>query len=407
MTIQKDQWHRKVTLGWLRVALAMMVVNTHYNLYGHILNAAGKHFHFSGKLIFAGDGCLAVTGFFVLSGFLVAYILERRYPSNSVHDFFHFTLSRYLRIYPLFLILLFIYLTTSFVLAPHLKQGGDLLGILGTATLLPYGIYDFFQKIGRPLWLDIRPGFWVSPWTLPLDIAFYPIGFLLHKNKKVLYMIFSLLVAYFIFAWLVAPSPGEHFSISNDPWWDDNFYSTAPPNLLAFISGMISCYHGAGMKGRPWLLALSSVIILYVCYTPFGLSVFAQDVLAIIAFSVLVSELAKNGKSRFESFMGSFTFTIFLLHEYVLYVLQILTPLTHARLKIAAFLLDLVLSALVAVFVEEMFVEKRRHRWISSLKDQESALAGIEFKPAYAYIALALVSCSIVYYVFSFLVPGR
>ena len=274
--------------------------------------------------------------------------------------------------------------------------------------LLPLGIYDFFQKIGRPLWLDIRPdAAWASPWTLTLDIAFYPIGFLLHKNKKVLYIIFSLLVAYFIFAWLVAPSPEEHLIFSNDPWWDGNFYSTAPPNLLAFISGMISCYHSAGKKSRPWLLALSSVIILYICYTPFGLSVFAADLLAIIAFSVMVSELAKNGKSRFESFLGSFTFSIFLLHEYVLYVLQLLTTLTHAKLKIVAFLLVIALSALVAIFVEERIVEKRRHRWISNLKVQKSALASIEFKPAYAYIALALVSCSIVYYVSSFVVLAR
>ena len=104
--------------------------------------------------------------------------------------------------------------------------------------------------------------------------------------------------------------------------------------------------------------------------------------------------------------MGSFTFSIFLLHEYVLYVLQF-TTLTNARLKIAAFLLVIALGALVAVFVEERIVEKRRHRWISNLKDQKSALASIEFKPAYAYIALAFVSCSIVYYVSSFLVLAR
>ena len=157
MIIQKDKWHRKVTLGWLRIALAMMVVNSHYNLYGHFFNAAYKQFHFTGKIIFAEDGCLAVRGFLRLSGFLVSYILDKRYPSNSVHDFFHFTLSRYLRIYPLFLILLFVCLTTSFIAAHHLNQGEGLVGIMGTATLLPLGIYDFFQKIGRPLWLDIRP----------------------------------------------------------------------------------------------------------------------------------------------------------------------------------------------------------------------------------------------------------
>lgn len=148
------------------------------------------------------------------------------------------------------------------------------------------------------------------------------------------------------------------------------------------------------------------LIIFYISYIPFGLSVFAADLLAIITFSVIVSELAKNGQGRFESFLGSFTFSIYLLHQYVFHMLKHHTTIIHKRTTVA-FLLDIILSTLVAIFIEEKIIEKRRHRWLSNIKNQEGVLAGIEIKPAYAYIALALVACSIFYYMFAFLFLAR
>ena len=395
--MQCNRLYQKVTLGWLRIALAMMVIDLHYHFFSHIFDTVYKRFDFTGKIVFASDGCLAVRGFFVISGFLVSHILEKRYPSNSVHDFVHFTISRYLRIYPLFLIMFLVFLITSVTL--HNFQ--DFLRTLGVATLLPYGIYDFFSKLGRPIWATMHLSFWGAPWTLPLDFAFYPLGFFLHKNKKALYVAFFMLIVYFCIAWAVSSPPEKHLFFSDHTWWNGFFFSTAPPNLLAFISGMISYNYSSNKKSHTWLLILSSIVVFYISYTPFGLSVFAADMLAIISFSIIVSELAKNGQNRFESFMGNFTFSIYLTHQYVLYMLQ--RNLTLSNIKIIAFLIDIILGILIAIFIEERLIEKRRRSWISRIKKQGTILSGIEFKPAYANIALALIACSTIYYTASLL----
>ena len=85
-------------------ALALMVVDFHYGFfYGHIGPLLQRHV---GPLAWIHDGMLAVFGFFILSGYLVADMIERRYPLGGAKDLGHFLLGRYARIYPLYWIVI-------------------------------------------------------------------------------------------------------------------------------------------------------------------------------------------------------------------------------------------------------------------------------------------------------------
>jgi len=215
---------RKITLGWLRILLALMVIDEHYGyfegLFDWFVKKQGLSLHFS----FVSDGDIAVTGFFIMSGFLVAEMLESKYPSNSAKDFLHFVASRYLRIYPLYLFVFSIYVL--FI------KGGEITWdkIALNALLIPYGFLDLFSKDHLFNHIILTPA-----WTLSLDLVFYPIGYLFYKNRKFLLAAFSALILYFCLIWFIAPASSGTVLYSEDSWWNDHVYSTIEPLSISVV----------------------------------------------------------------------------------------------------------------------------------------------------------------------------
>ena len=374
----------KITLGWLRILLALMVIDEHYGyfegLFDWFVKKQGLSLHFS----FVSDGDIAVTGFFIMSGFLVAEILESKYPSNSTKDFVHFVSSRYLRIYPLYLIVFSIYV---------LFIEGDGISwdkIALNALLIPYGLLDLFLKDHLFNHIILTPA-----WTLSLDLVFYPIGYLFYKNRNFLLVAFSALLLYFCFIWFIVPASGGTTLYSENSWWNDHVYSTMEPNLFAFLSGMLSRIYLKTLKIPSSLLCLSFLVLFYVCYMPYKVSYFGSHFIGQASLIVMITAFARNGYSKEESFLGSLTYSIYLIHLPVLIVVSRIAHL-EGMLRLIPFGITLVLSLIVARFVEEDIVERSRKKWLNSWKpDGEGAMMR---SGRYYAIILALLVLSMGFY---------
>ena len=102
------------TLAWLRVFLALLVVVGHYGIYKWFYDKIAIHFSIHSPALLeitAGDlsGRVAVSGFFIISGYLVAQILQNKYKESSAQGLLHFIISRSVRLYPLYIIVLTLY----------------------------------------------------------------------------------------------------------------------------------------------------------------------------------------------------------------------------------------------------------------------------------------------------------
>lgn len=137
-----------------------------------------------------GEG---VSIFFVLSGFLITFLLIKEYKNNNQINFFHFYMRRTLRIWPLFyavvIYALFIYPFIASILGLNHEQNGSVL-----MNLIFLNNFDLIQLVengqeGFNQHLQIT-------WSVAIEEQFYllwPIIFLIIVKTKRYFLIFSML----------------------------------------------------------------------------------------------------------------------------------------------------------------------------------------------------------------------
>ncbi|MEM3846790.1 MAG: acyltransferase family protein [Candidatus Parvarchaeota archaeon] len=360
----------KITISYLRVFLALTVFDVHSGIFvNYLLPFLAKY-----NISFAADGVLAVSGFFIISGYLVHYILSSKYPTKTLSDFFHFSISRYLRIWPLFFVIL-ILLTPYTISHWHYSISKT----IAYSTLIIAGLYFF---LGFPLSSSARtipfstPHIYATPWTLCYDAVFYPLGFLFFKSKKFLYFAFFVFLLLFFVWWIYSPPQNGYLP----SFWKLNFYKSPIPNSLAFISGFLAFKINPPSRDfNKYLAIVSFIVILYTMYTPFFLSVYQQQLISIICFSILVSELGKNKQSRFEKPLADFTFAFYLIHYELLFLIK-----NHFEVFCISFVLALVFGLLI----ENKIIEKLRYHYIKHiLTPSTNKLSNTKFPKTIFYIS--------------------
>lgn len=228
-------------MGLLRIILAITVVIAHsYTVFG---------FSFTGGLV-------AVEVFFIISGFYMAMILDEKYAGKGSYALF--LSNRFLRLYPLFWVVLLLTIVTSvalyiftdnfFRLSPYIQYFDSmaietlLYQIIVNIVLLGQDIVMFlgFSKDSGGMYFtsDFRTSdpmfykFLLVPqaWTLALEVMFYLIApFVVRKSNIfiVSLIIFSMLTRAYIYFFL---------GYTNDPWT----YRFFPAELALFLFGVIS-----------------------------------------------------------------------------------------------------------------------------------------------------------------------
>jgi peptidoglycan/LPS O-acetylase OafA/YrhL len=299
-------------------------------------------------------GETGVVAFFLVSGFVIPFSLER------TGDFGLFWVHRALRIYPLYV--------TVFVLTILVSGGGGIHSIRGW----------LFNGLAHAFFLQEYLGqenFVGGSWTLSLEMVWY-IGisglFLISLNKQP-----NVLVSLSILVSVLAQTScalGHHLPMGRLSM------------LLCCVFGLV-CYRReqGDISGKHFALlsgALSVTIALnlFVGFqifpgvhpsASFKMVIVSWALAAVIFFASFFTRQAGLWQSSVFSFLGRISYSVYLLHAVVLYMLSLI-PLVGIQLIGVAFFVTIGLSTLSYRFIELPPIRfghslKPKHRAISAI----------------------------------------
>ncbi|RMD68483.1 MAG: hypothetical protein D6819_09260, partial [Gammaproteobacteria bacterium] len=207
-------------LGALRFIFSLLVIDAHYQLFRTLLQPILVQTFGVASLPFLGEGNIAVTGFFVISGYVITYVLLHRYPVHCWRGLAVFYLERAWRIYPLYWLVLGLDLLALAALTGHVPDKPWLENLL----LIPFGFQELFADHNRFGPLDLQGALVIGPaWTLCLDLLFYLMAPFLFVSRPTTWAVWGVGLAFF--AAFIA------FGDPRPPFWFAYLYSTALVHL--------------------------------------------------------------------------------------------------------------------------------------------------------------------------------
>jgi len=366
-------------MGLLRILLALAVVITHS---GSSLNGL------------ALPGAVAVQAFFMISGFYIALILNRKYCFRGATKLFY--QQRYLRLAPMYwLAILTTYAASALYSAASRHPAGKLqiwaayghdMSLAGVALLavthasmLGLDGLMFCEFSGHPLaphftmdWTTAAlPAVRFMPlppaWSLSVELLFYMVAPLLVRRSVRL----QLAVAAAAFLARVAAMRLLH--LPPDPW-NSRFF---PFEAGLFILGSVAF---RALPAATWLIdrapalrwALLGVILPAMAF--YGRIPLAEDVRhwAFLAGTLVAIPLlfAASRRSAADRWIGEMSYPLYLIHQVVLFMAEPLTRrLGGAALDAEILLLPLGAAALLYAVVERP-IEAWRARRFDRLLDK-------------------------------------
>ncbi len=156
-------------MGTIRLFLALSVALAHLALFLFKIDHPDY-------LLFGIGGGHAVMMFFVVSGFLMSFVLEQKYHGG--HDIAEFYRARFLRIYPLWWAMILVVLV-----AIGITRWVDKPAIDHLTTLILFGADWRMAFTAYPETYDVLPGPLGIGWSLVPEVCFYLIApFILRSN---------------------------------------------------------------------------------------------------------------------------------------------------------------------------------------------------------------------------------
>ncbi|MGF6135497.1 peptidoglycan/LPS O-acetylase OafA/YrhL [Pseudomonas sp. EB276 TE3739] len=334
-------------MGAFRLLLAVLVAVSHM----------GK--------TFAGlnPGVIAVISFLIISGFVMASLIERNYSEPKKIGLFY--VDRALRLYPQFLVYFVASCLVIHFLLPGTPQAAELTWqtLSSSVLMLPLGYY-MFGVGGTEI---LPPG-----WSLGLEMSFYLlIPFLLiFKAQGVA---FAVSVGIFLLACLGF--------INTDIYG----YRLLPGVLFIFLCG---CYlYQRNVKGMAIVAgtavaaALMFVAIMagWIERRPFN----AEVTLGITVGIPLVYVFTRLKFNRVDEFLGNISYGVFLNHFVAMYLLRGFWPVAYDAYIIGAVLVLSFACSGVTYYCVERPALTLRHRLRRGVKhvSGQSHSAGITESP--------------------------
>lgn len=142
-------------------------------------------------------GPYAVFSFFVLSGFLMTLVMKGSY-GYSISGFSKYVLNRFLRLFPIYWLLLFITLLSIIII------GDDNSRSFHQAMFLPKTISEWFGNLSLIFWsekpIEVIPRIAPATWALTIELFFYLIiGLGISSTKASTILWFGLSLCYTIY----------------------------------------------------------------------------------------------------------------------------------------------------------------------------------------------------------------
>lgn len=314
-----DRWTSWFGIGSWRLLLAGFVAASH--LWARMVQ---------------GPAAYAVWGFYVLSGYLMTYVLIRKYgfDARGIKDY---AFNRFIRIYPGYWIALVLGVVVYTILT---RNGIDPTQLnpeyflpTGWSWLNPLTLFPLFPHTGLPVAVSN---------ALAIEIGAYILMPLLARSRAA--------------AWVTAIISGL---VALDlGFTTDTFatrYATLVPSLLPFAVGSLLCHYRSYLA-RFAAPHLSIVVWLVhaVAWWKFPSWPWSYGLYVSVVLSAWVTlSLAQKKPTRTDTLFGDLSYPVYLLHTIVgACFLGIWGPARPLRFAVLAIAVTLVVSFIMMLFVE-------------------------------------------------------
>ena len=286
-------------MGFIRLLLAISVIAYHYYPYSKIFSGFGTE--------------LAVNAFFIISGFYMTLIISEKY-SLKQNAYKMFLTNRFLRIYPIYWIILILTILFNF----YLLKSGSIVNLF--VYRHPFDILSDFTLLIRSDYSNIYALFNNYPtvnvaWTLVIELVFYIIAPFIVRRK--LWIIVSLIIVSIIIKYGIA-----YYEMLHHTWQRSGFFLAS---LCFFMLGVVSYRIYTQIKKRKipkkFSLALLLVIIFITIFWAFVPSIFTlhkfylKDWGYYFLLTVSIPVIFLSFKSNFlEILMGKISYPVYVSH---------------------------------------------------------------------------------------------
>jgi len=251
----------------------------------------------------------AVVFFYVVSGFLMSYVLDSKYPRTSAGTY-QFYKSRFLRIYPLWWAMA----AVSTVMLSAAWLHGSLLGVFsaiflfGSDWLVPFAHYPETYFSFFPARMEIG-------WTLGAEMTFYLLApWLLRSDRCALVALAGSMTVRIVAFFVVGPHAP---TFATYIIWS---YFFLPSTLMFFMLGHLARRVPYIATAGPWpSFAILTVAIWFVSrngWTPADDWFPINDYVAVVLFAIAlpgIFEATKN--NRLSNWLGDLTYPLYLTHH--------------------------------------------------------------------------------------------
>lgn len=303
-------------LDSLRALAALIVVISHIELQKQELGLANI------RSVVKDFGAIGVTSFFVLSGFLITYLLFQEHTSKGKIDILKFYFRRILRIWPLYFVVL---LFGIFIYPGNVDSTGILLSVF----FLP-NIAFMLHKL---------PGLIDPIWSLGVEEQFYMFHphFFRFRN---LVLVFNILIGMFIFFYaLKAAASKFHWEFIQNMMYKARFDCM----MIGGIFGMwVKNNQTNNQHFKPWIrpdfmFDQTFQRLLFLVYAAYLFTVILvkpniySDQLLSIFTALIIANLALNPaciisiENKQLAFIGKISFGLYLLHKFPVHLMIVTT----------------------------------------------------------------------------------
>jgi peptidoglycan/LPS O-acetylase OafA/YrhL len=371
-------------MGLFRLLLAFAVVEAHV-----VEQYDDPDNHGIGLLY----GAEAVEIFFIISGFYMALILHEKY--NRPGDYSQFLLQRFLRLYPVYLVVLvatiMLYLVVLaasghaagplyFLIHYPQTQGVCSYAVYSVINLVVFGLESlcFFRQDATTgqLYFSMPPpgslslsckafAFTPQAWSLSLEFLFYLIApFIVRKSVG-------------FQAGLLAAGILLRYAFYFSPIWDvtswlNHFF---PSVLSFFLAGSLGYrFYRRYLEPRerlpawvPWVLGIFGLLVLFYRRLPYAYTYGYDPVFIPVAAAVVPSLFALTRNIAWDRAIGELSYPVYLVHFQILQVLlpdldksRWLEPACFALTLLAAIILYTCLDRRVEIWRARLFQRSRK-----------------------------------------------
>jgi len=289
-------------------------------------------------------GPIAVQCFYLISGFLISYILVERRSYASIWAFY---VNRYIRLYPIYFVVALLSLTA--ILTTHLTgfaavyaaapTSAIVLLVFANAFLFGMDWIMFCAVINNKLvfstnFLDseipLYQGQIIRPaWTLGVELTFYLVApFILPRRKLIWLLLIASVALRILFL---------HLGFgARDPW----SYRFFPTELALFLVGalahqvLLPAYRKFSSRGQVLAanFATGFLIVTFITYAMIPLEEISKRLLLYGAVGCLVPlTFLFQQKHRFDGWIGDLSYPIYICHALVMWVCMYI--LGHFRIQ--------------------------------------------------------------------------